>query len=265
MNAKNKWVTVSVIMLLVSSATAIGQTTEDVVAIRAEFAKAIDNHDLDAIASYFADDAVWYVTYIAEPLDTSEKRNAYLADIYLGSPDTHTTEGLVLSSGNTVVVDHAMVGTHTHDQPGIPATGKAWVGPHMDVFDFEGGKIKKLTTYADIAGYLIQIGLMPAPTVPPLVPSITVPAAEPTGLSPLEADAEHVRRWNSHDAALMAKIYGADCEIFAGPLGAKVTVGCSRNSCREAHSRERSSACQRWGTRLRSKLLGLRTIVQMGF
>jgi len=219
MSAKVKCIALWAVVLLACSMTAVAQTTEDLLAIRAAFAKAIDAHDLDAIVSYFADDGVFCVTYLPEPLDTKEKIKAYFADIYLGSPDTHTTEGLILSSGNTVVVDHAMVGTHTHDQPGIPATGKSWVGPHLDVYDFEGGKIQKLITYADITGYLIQIGLMPTPPMLPLVPSVVVPAAEATGFSPLEANAELVRRCNSHDVAHIAKMIREDASHFAGPLG----------------------------------------------
>jgi steroid delta-isomerase-like uncharacterized protein len=60
---------------------------------------------------------------------------------------------------------------------------------------------------------------MAAPPMPDLTPSADVPDAEPTGLSPLEANAGLIRRRNSHDAVEVAKMDHADVQIFAHPLG----------------------------------------------
>jgi len=69
---------------------------------------------------------------------------------------------------------------------------------------------------------MVALGQIPAPEIPDLVPTIAVPDPEPTGLSPMEADAENVARWQSHDPALSAKMCHADYMVFAGPLGTKL-------------------------------------------
>jgi hypothetical protein len=119
MNAKNKWVTVLVIMLLAFSATAFGQATEDVVAIRAEFAKAIDNHALEAIASYFADDAVW-VACVPTPLG-----NVILRCVYTAQNAGKTRFGGVLEYIN-----------------GLPLFGQLY--PDEEQTKFAGGQVGKV-------------------------------------------------------------------------------------------------------------------------
>jgi steroid delta-isomerase-like uncharacterized protein len=207
---------------LVCGGSAVGQTSEELIGVHKAFMAALDGHKADVAASYFTDDGVW--DWVPEPAPYVGKEQIGLAFSaqFTHSPDYHTDAGRVLAAGNIVVVEHTTLGTQTGPLADLPPTGKAWTYPHMCIYDFEGNKIKRLTSYCDNAGFYRQIGVMPAPAMPSLVPSIAVPAPEPTGLSPLEADAEHIRRWNSHDAAAMAKIYHADCQIFAGPLGARV-------------------------------------------
>lgn len=207
--------------MLSTSITA--QETPDPLAIRDGFAEALNNQDLDGMVSFFADDGVWdWVPEPGAPLVGKAQIRTAFDTLLTHSPDWHTDEGLVLTDGEVVVVNHNGLGTQTGPLPDGSTTNAPWVMPHLDIYEFEGDKIKKLTTYDDHASFYIQLGLMPAPEIPPLVPSIEVPDHEPTGLSPMEANAEHIRRWNSHDAALMARIYHNDAKIFAGPLGAEV-------------------------------------------
>jgi steroid delta-isomerase-like uncharacterized protein len=222
MKTNRKRALVALMVALVCCGAAVGQTTDDLIAVRKAFAAALDSHDVEAVVSFFTEDGVWDFVPEAPPFVGKEQIGAAFAAHFTHSPDWRTNEGRVLAAGNTVVVEHAALGTQTGPLADLPPSGKAWTYPHLDLYDFEGTKIKRLTSYGDNAGFYIQVGAMPAPEVPPLVPTITVPAAEPTGLSPLAADAELIRRWNSHDAATTAKIYGADCRIFAGPLGASV-------------------------------------------
>ena len=92
--------------------------------------------------------------------------------------------------------------------------------PHLSIFEFEGDKIKNVTTYSDKFSGMIATGMIPAPEMPNLVPSANVPDPEATGLSPIEANTELVNRWNSQDAVSVAKMSHADYQIYAGPLGA---------------------------------------------
>ena len=102
---------------------------------------------------------------------------------------------------------------------GIPATGQSVQLPHLDIWEFQGDKIKKITTYMDNLGVMIQLGLMPVGELPALEPSFTLPDAEATGLSPLDAQAEAMSRWNTHDMALWAKMFRPDADIFYNVLG----------------------------------------------
>ncbi|MFC1765462.1 ester cyclase, partial [Planctomycetota bacterium] len=203
------------IILLLTSAQVIAQTPDELIAVRNAYAKAMDDHDLDKMLSYWVDDGIYDHVQAPPPGIGKAAIRAGFEGIFARQPDFHTTEGIVLATGNIVVVSHDSVGTFIQN-------GNTVIGPHLDIYEFEGYKIKKTTTYGDAAGFMIQIGMMPAPDVPPLVPSITVPDAEPTGLAPMEANMDHINRWNSRDAALMAKIYSDDVKIFAGPMGMTV-------------------------------------------
>jgi steroid delta-isomerase-like uncharacterized protein len=211
------------VFLLAFTCQTRGQDGTDPVAIRAAFAQALHEHDAAKVASFFTEDGVW--DYVADSALYVGREQIQMAfDVHFtGSPDDwRTDEGLVLSVDNIVVVEHAALGTQTGPFPGLPPTGKEWIVPHIDIYEMEGDKIKRLTSYLDAVTFYIQLGAMPAPEVPSLVPSIAVPDHEPTGLSPMEANAEAIRRWNGHDPAVVAKMYHDDAKIFAGPLGAEV-------------------------------------------
>lgn len=222
MNATRTIVLLSVIGVLVYGAPALGQSPEDLMAIRGAFADGLNAHDLDAVVSFLADDFVFDWVGMPTLIVGPAQFRASVEGQYMHSPDWHTDEGRVFATGNVVVVEHAAMGTQTGplaELPDLEPQGNPWAWYHVDIYEFEGDKVKRLTSYGDTAGVYMSMGVMPAPEMPDFTPSIAVPAHEATGLSPLEANAEHVRRWNSRDAASMAKIYHADCTIFAGPLG----------------------------------------------
>jgi predicted ester cyclase len=208
------------IVILIACSQGKAEEPVDLIAIADAADKALNAHDLDLWLSYFTDDGVLDLPIMPPPFDTKEKIKAMMEDQFAGSPDWHTTEARIFSVDNIVVAEHAGGGTNTGENSLGPATGNAWIWPHLDIYDFEGDKIKRLTTHSDYFGILVQLGLAPAGEMPELIPSSEVPDPEPTGLSPLEANAEFIRRWNSHDVADTARINGADYQIFAGPLGA---------------------------------------------
>ena len=213
MNTRTRCVVVGTIALSVWCMPAIGQTPEELIAVRNAFAKAIDNHDIDAILSCFTEDGVHDVPVLGPPMVGREQIRAMWEDQFAGSPDWHTEEGRVLAKDNIVIVEHAAAGTNTRD-----TDGRSWIWPHLDIYEFEGLKIKRLTSYGDYASILVQFGWSPAPDPPDLVPSILVPDPEPTSLSAVEANGELTKRWNSHDLAALGRMTRQDAKIFAGPL-----------------------------------------------
>jgi predicted ester cyclase len=214
------------LFVLIINSSVMGQEQPDIVAIRAAFAQAIDDHDVDAILSHFTDDGVSDATVFPTPLTTPEQMRAMWEDQFNSAPDWHTEDGRVLTDGNIVVVEHAAVGTNTGESSTGPPTGLPWTWPHLDVYEFEGDKIKRLMSYGDYAGILVQLGMMPAPDMPDLTPSFVLPAPEPTGLSPIEAATEMLARWSSNDPVALAKIVHQDMSFN----GAGVPATLDRNA-----------------------------------
>ncbi len=211
-----KTVILACLITLVSTGAILAQTTEELVTISQAFGQAIDDHDIDAILSHFTEDGL-FATTVGPPTQGYDQIGAYFQYLFSESPDWGSSEEeRGFASGTVVVHEHASVGTNI----ALAEVGLPWVWPHIDIFDFEGDKVKKLMSYGDYAGILVQLGLAPAPEMPDFIPTITVPDPEPTGLSPLEANADQIERWNSHDAASVAKLYDTDLQLFAGPLGA---------------------------------------------
>ncbi|MBC8217213.1 MAG: ester cyclase [Planctomycetes bacterium] len=210
--------TISIVMLAVCN-QATAQEPADLLAIADAVDNALNAHDLDQWLSYFTDDGVFDFAPLPTPLNGKEEMRAFFAATFEGFPDFGTTEGRVLAAGNTVVVEHSTSGTHQGVWNGIPPTGNTSPMPHIDIYEFEADKVKQLTTYADMAGVMIQLGAMPVPKMPELVPSIPLPDAEPTGLTPMEANAEAIARWNSHDIVQYTKMLHPDFQGFAGPVG----------------------------------------------
>ena len=56
-----------------------------------------------------------------------------------------------------------MSGVHTGDAPGLPATGKPFKISGGGFGEVREGKIVRTTQYWNMAEFLIQVGVMPAP------------------------------------------------------------------------------------------------------
>ncbi len=218
----NKLTTICVVLVFVPLAVctqAIAQAPSDLIAIADDVDKALNAHDLDLWLSYLTDDAVFDYVPLPTPLTGKEEIRAFFEGVFVGFPDFSTKEGRVLAASNIVVVEHNMIGTLLGEWQGIPPTGNTSQTPHIDIYDFEGDKIKRMTTYLDVVGLMVQLGVMPPPEMPSLVPSFTLPDPEPTGLSPLEANAELLARWNAHDMTGLAKMVRPDAKIMESAFG----------------------------------------------
>jgi steroid delta-isomerase-like uncharacterized protein len=210
---------VMVFVLLGICTQATSQGPDELIAIADAVDKALNAHDLDLWLSYLTDDAVFDYVPLPTPLTGKEEIRAFFEEVFEGFPDFSTEEGRILAASNIVVVEHNMIGTLLGEWQGIPPTGNTGLTPHIDIYDFEGDKIKRMTTYYDVLGLMIQLGIMPAPEMPPLVPSFTLPDPEPTGLSPLEANAEMLARWNAHDMTGLAKMVHPEAQIMESAFG----------------------------------------------
>jgi len=215
-------ITILSLLVLAINGHAVAQEPAELMAIASAADEALNAHDMDLWLSYCTDDCVFDFVPMSTPLTGKEAIGAFFENVFNGFPDFGTTDGVVLAAGNTVVAEHSTTGTHQGLWNGIPPTGNVALMPHIDIIEFEEDRIAKFTTYSDMAGMMIQLGVMPMPEMPALVPSFTPPDPEPTGLSPLDAAADFVTRWNSHDLVELAKIIHQDMVFFGAGLPTSV-------------------------------------------
>ena len=208
-------------ILLISGVwgSGLAQTEEELIAIVEAVNVAFNAHDLDLLTSYYANDAVFDVIPTPPPTQGKEAYRATLKGIFRAAPDMHGAIQRILVFGNVAVLEWVGTGTFEEEWMGIPPTGKSFRLPMLDIYDFEGDKVKRDIQYYDLVGWMIQVGLMPAGELPSLVPSITLPDTEPTGLSPMVANAEAMARWNTHDLARWAQMIRPDVDAFYNVLG----------------------------------------------
>lgn len=83
-------------------------------------------------------------------------------------PDMRVTTTLLFGQGDWVAAEYVMEGTHTGPLvfPGgqtIPATNKRVRVPVVELSRMENGKFAEERVFFDLAGMMMQLGLMPSP------------------------------------------------------------------------------------------------------
>ena len=198
---------------------AAAQTEDEMKAALQGLTDAMNAHDAEQYVSYFTDDAVMDYVPSPPPIEGKEAIAAFMANVFQAFPDFTQTNTRVLTSGNILVNEWVGAATFSGEWLGIPPTGVGGSVPHFTVSEFEGNKIKRMTTYLDYVTFMVVVGLMPPAALPPLVPSFELPEPEATGLSPLEADAETFVRFNALDLFEWIRMFHQDVVARYGSLG----------------------------------------------
>ncbi|NPU98551.1 MAG: SnoaL-like domain-containing protein [Candidatus Omnitrophica bacterium] len=207
-------------VLLVFAPRGFSQTADELKALHEQYVGYLTAHDLEKCKTMHAPGFVYDLVPMSMTFSEPEWQY-FWTDFLKGFPDFKGNEGVILVSGNILIMEHTISGTHKEVWNGIPPTGKNFPSffPHLDVWEFEGTKIKKVTTYGDMQGVLITLGAMPAPELPPLTPSFTLPDPVPTGLSFLNTPPELGNRFNAHNPVEMTKMIAKDADIVVTALG----------------------------------------------
>jgi len=223
---KSKYILLAMSLLMCIQFSVIAQelTTEELLAIAQITDDAINTHNADLVLPITTDDMVYDYVPLPTPFVGNKAFVGAINGFFKSFPDMrveHIHPPLV--SGNIVVVQHVATGTHLGEivSPlgNIPPTGKNIKTFHIDITEFENGKIKKGTTYDDMASQFMQLGILPAMALPEFKPSFTLPAPEPTNLSPMEAETKAESLWNAHDLQSYAKLFKADADFMISSLG----------------------------------------------
>jgi steroid delta-isomerase-like uncharacterized protein len=135
---------------------------DNVASVRNAYAVA-ERKDLEGWISLFTPDGVFTDNSVG-----ATYRGSTLADPVrnygTAFSDMHRELYRTYSDGNIVVVQLALQGTHdgTLQTPfgALPATGKKMDAPCCDVFELEGGKIKRFDCYPEGSVIFAQLGVL---------------------------------------------------------------------------------------------------------
>ncbi len=121
---------------------------------------ALNAHDLERIASFYADDFEGEDVGLATTEHGPLERVQVFASFIRAFPDLQFT-GDALTQDNRVAVVWMMTGTHRGAIMRIPPTGRPISVRGVSVLTIEDGKIKHALQIWDTAGFFRSLGLLP--------------------------------------------------------------------------------------------------------
>ena len=125
-------------------------------------------HDVERAAAVFPDEVVWHDTGSPQPMHGKDALRQYLQGWFSAFPDIKITVTNRVATEDQVASELEFVGTNSGPLqlgPGatIPATGKTVHGKGTYFVRFKDGKPVEVHSYPDLAGMMMQLGLMPMP------------------------------------------------------------------------------------------------------
>jgi steroid delta-isomerase-like uncharacterized protein len=125
-------------------------------------------HDVERAAAIFADDVVWHDTGSPQAIHGKDGVRQYLQGWFSAFPDIKMTVINRVVTEDQVAAELEFIGTNSGDlqlAPGatIPATGRTVYGKGTYFVRFRDGKTVEVHSYPDLAGMMMQLGLMPMP------------------------------------------------------------------------------------------------------
>lgn len=125
-------------------------------------------HDAERAAAIFSNDVVWQDTGSPQAMHGRDAVRQYLQGWFSAFPDIKLTVVNRVATEDQVAAELEFVGTNSGDlqlAPGasIPATGKTVHGRGTYFVRFKDGEPVEVHSYPDLAGMMMQLGLMPMP------------------------------------------------------------------------------------------------------
>ncbi len=126
-----------------------------------------DSHDSNAFVSMLADDFVWYDWTVPEPMRDREAATRYFNGWVTAFPDMKTTSVSRVVGDDAVATEIEWTGTNTGPMVmggnQIPPTNKSVTGRGTYFARFRDGKVVEFRSHPDVAGVMMQLGMMPPP------------------------------------------------------------------------------------------------------
>jgi steroid delta-isomerase-like uncharacterized protein len=124
-----------------------------------------DGHDADGFAELLANDFVWADLTVPEPMRTKDQARQYAEAWFTAFPDMRVMRTNRVVDDDAVAGEIEFTGTNTGPMQmagsDIPPTGKSVLGRGAYFAQIRDGKIVRFSTYPDVAGLMMQLGLMP--------------------------------------------------------------------------------------------------------
>ena len=142
-------------------------STQENVKLDEQFMATWNAHNADQAAELVSDSIVWRDVGVPEPLRGKEAVRQYNQGWFTAFPDLVATTKNRVVSEDQVAAEIEFTGTNTGmlqispGMPAVPATGKKVNGKGTYFLRIRDGKIVEVHTYPDIAGMMMQLGLMP--------------------------------------------------------------------------------------------------------
>jgi steroid delta-isomerase-like uncharacterized protein len=124
-----------------------------------------NDHDADAFLSLFADDFVWYDSTLPEPIRDQEGARRYFNGWATAFPDMNAKVTNRVVGDDAFASEIEFTGTNTGPMVmggnEIPPTNKAITGHGTYFARVRDGKVVEFSTHPDVAGMMMQLGMMP--------------------------------------------------------------------------------------------------------
>ena len=124
-----------------------------------------DTNDPQAFADLFADDLILRDVAAPEPIRSKEGVVAYAQAWFTAFPDMSVKQTNRVVGDDSVAAEIEFRGTNTGPMVmggnEMPATGKSVVGTGTYFARVRDGKIVEFGAHPDVAGVMMQLGLMP--------------------------------------------------------------------------------------------------------
>ena len=209
---------VSVILLLSGCNSKEQQRIDALETMILESNEVLTNHNFEKYGNYIADD--FHMDFVSSP--TLIGRDDFMAMLQhlIKGESVHYQKQVLLPGNDYAFFDECShVSTH-------PTTNNKFRVFHADIIEYEGFKMKVMTTFADGAVGSVALGLIEPPLpAPPLPCQRTWRKVEiiKTDMKLMDAHMESQARWNSHDLDSLATMIHQDARILISPIYDYVT------------------------------------------
>jgi steroid delta-isomerase-like uncharacterized protein len=125
-----------------------------------------DQHDIEGFVGLFDDNAEWTDLGMPEPMKGKDMFRMYMQTWFTAFPDMRARTTNRVAADDAVASEVTFEGTHNgplQGPPGtqpIPPTGKKVNGRGAYFFKVRNGKIVEFHSHPDMAGVLMQLGLL---------------------------------------------------------------------------------------------------------